>query len=640
MQIAEITLFQVPWTQAYDNLPFGTASLGDEVLMTFLKSHYTSVKENISGTRSFKTINGSGVLSIERRADTVYSDYNYAVIKPTFTASKYFYYFINQTDSLNDSRSPSCELQLTYDSFMNNRCLFESTVVQSQLCSRSHVYDLKKTDSGWVPNYKYSLPSIPVYEEGQTAYNNISDFAVCWARITALVGEQYTPSGAKVASRGCYPEQRTTFIACYPLYFLHLPTLTIREGYWRTEKDYAVKVSSLINNNLEEIISIDATFYPPFKYNMVLRDDGYPEVRTVLYDYETETWRSECRTTIVCNQAKKPYLVSVDENGNESNSVLVTGIVYTPQYTYTITTPEVTMKRVYGIADNPNAHRFPVTYQALFYNNAVQPLLFTADSSVITYKIDPSTITPRLYIESGGWRSKPIPLENSGALPTSSSVYDSYVRANGNKILAQREAIVSRNELAKGSLILGAVSGVARAATTGSVSGLINTVGSTAKGVLSASTEYEIGMNSIEASMNDLRNRQDQYSIPSVNISDNILQDLVLKRWFAPTNDKDVDALLTDITYYGFATNTYRDVREATHECYDFVKTINAHFPWITNLRDRYTLERAFNNGVTLWHFDHYLARDPSYNDDDYSYWFSILLMDKNTSNLQKEQTA
>lgn len=637
MRASTIYLFNVPWTYAYDNLPAGLESLSDMDTLKFLCELYGTYSIDFTTAhldyRSFKSSDGSITVPIPVDATTILTEYNYAAI--VYDRTVYFYFIRNSLSLYDNVNTSTCSLDLEFDVYLNNRRYF--LTLDPQLCVRAHVKDLfyDPRVGIWSSNGHYVAPPVSTFEKSVGAKK-----MVCWGRLCTS-GDFFSTSGQSYMIDGCYPSQKITPYIMFPLFVLDPVTFKILPSYWEydTETPEQIDLSEIRVNNIEEIIQFDLTYYPPFDYE-VEEVSGRYRVRTMRQN-ASGLWSATTKESILYNTNECSYLY-YKYNGKQIALPCVTGVVKKAEYNFSIDVPTLPMSRSpFTPSDDdlalssPQMSVYPVSYHALYVNGGMMPLIFPPSVygvyQSIYWTIDPSEVTPRLTLKYYGGRdvyeTKPIPLSNHGFMPTASSQYDAFLRANGNKITAEQQAIYSKNDIATGTAVLSAAKGVASASLSGSTNGLINTGVGFATSMMTAAVNKELALDAFYAKINDLKNAQDSFSIPSANAMSAILQDLVVERAFAPSDRNEVMSLYTDLTYYGFEKTSYRSITEATHECYDYVQTAKAYFPQIPNLAHRRVLEAAFNRGVTLWHFDLL--------DDFTEYGDAVQQMDRNVTNLQ-----
>lgn len=645
MKASEAYLYKVPWSNAYDNLPFGFETLSDYDTNEKLQEFYGGYRATIAGKggnrslRSFRSNNGNITITLkfQEPVTTEYleSNFNYVCLQEDEISK---FYFISSFETGFDGLfETTATLTLEYDIYMNNRSVFPS--IDPQLCTRTHVKDLTYDSrmGTWHTNSLFTPPAVSVYEIG-----GLEGLKVCWARITTS-GDLYNKDKEKVLLDGCYPRHKMTPVLMFPLFILNTETLEIENNaFWEydTVTPNFISLQQLRISNIEEIISVDLTYYPPFEYYIYTDSNDNHRIRVQYYNDNTELWASSASTASVYNLNGSPYLYyKLTDNAIASAPLVTKGIIKpiyeNRAYLLSGSNPREQITAPVQAKKYAQVKCYPIIYSALYFNNKIYPLLFQPETTQIRYEIIPDEITPYLRIHCGHYSSKPIPLSNYGLLPTASSVYDSYIRANGNKIIAQENAIHSKAVLGYAGAALnafGASLSTAGQISTGDTTGISHqsTKGFTGvtSGVLNTYVNKEISLNALYAGLNDLKNAQDIFSIPTANAMSAILQDLVLIRDFIFTDDNEVDSVYMDILYYGYEKNIYRSITEATHECYDYVRTANAYFPQIGNLNYRRVMENAFNRGVTLWHFD--LFEDHK---DDYGN--AIPNMNRNVTNIQ-----
>lgn len=637
MRARDLVLFRVPWTNAYDNLPFGFETANDQEVITFLYTNYSyrnvTLTLSVSDYRSFKASDGNITVPVTVDAQTILTDYNYAAV--LFEGKVYFYFIRNSLSLYDERNNGTCSLDLEYDIYLNNRAYFSK--LDPQLCVRSHVKDLKykpSTDT-WTSTCHYVAPPVSVNE-----YSVSSEIMVCWGRLCTS-GDFYNAAGQSYMIDGCYPSQKITPYIMFPLFAINTGTFELVDAYWEydTQTPEQIDLSEIRVNNIEEILQFDLTYYPPFKYSTTNVSGKY-RIRTCgLID--TGVWKSYTKESILYNVNKVPYLY-YNDYGKQHPLPCVTGVVSKTTYGDSVFNVGSSIVResfspssTAVALNSPQMNVYPIRYTALYVNGSIMPLIFPpqkqSEQQYIAWTINPSDVTPYLTIKYFGgeeaYATKPIPLSNHGFMPTASSQYDAFIRANGNKIMAEQQAIYAKNDLATGSAVLSAAKGVAASALTGSINGMLNTGVGFANSMMTAEVNKELSLDAFYAKLNDYKNAQDSFSIPSANAMSAILQDLVLQRAFKPVDNNEVMSLFTDLTYYGFEKTTYRSLTEPTHECYDYIQTGKAYFPQIPNLAHRRIMEAAFNRGVTCWHFD-LIDRFDGYDD-------AIKTMNRNYTNRQ-----
>lgn len=136
----------------------------------------------------------------------------------------------------------------------------------------------------------------------------------------------------------------------------------------------------------------------------------------------------------------------------------------------------------------------------------------------------------------------------------------------------------------------------------GIVSKVLTGVSTGNAGMIASGTSDLIGF---YANQIDLKNRQDNYSVPSFIASDDIqYQDFPFILSCEMYDESEIQTIATRWQRYGYKINKRGSIRENTRIDFDHVKTIDCNIPFITNIRDKNELETAYNNGITRWHIN------------------------------------
>lgn len=596
MQVERIWLAEVPWSQNYDNLPAFPATAIPSDIKDFIISTYPTWGYTFDSARSFKSVNGRITIQLPITELRAYTEFNYAIIR---NGAIYYFYFIENPGSLyNNIANGTVTMELVRDVFLNNIKLIREA--PKQLAARYTYPFIQRTSEevgGFIADSVHIPSQIPVKETDGFEGNR---YMVCWARVWTDGSFKDTAGNTKYR-RGVYESQPMTPIVCYPLWVYDTYQFEKVDGwYYIPQGDEGDRLgeypigSDMVIGNIDNIIQVDLTYYPPFPY--CIEDD-------CVYVKGCLGLRDENGNSYVYSRGTSTTIPVV------SKIVPISGAV---TYDFTIELPQAEYHDITTL-DNMNFSRsiysemYPYKYKALYFNGKIEPLIPYPKTSKVDVIFDTSDITPFIRLKfyardtKAQYISKPIPLDNSGQLSTAIALYDSYQRASGNKLTAQKVASIY-SAIKQGLTGISSIGlGVASSASTGGTVGL-STLVSGVVGLATSPIDGAISYGSLNAQISDIKNSQDIYTIPTVNASSDPLQDLVIVRVFKWVSDEEMKTAVMNIEQYGIEHQDYVSLFSGAHKLYDYIRTVNCQLPNIVNKNERATLERIFNRGATMWY--------------------------------------
>ena len=616
MKASRIHLMKVPFDNSYTNVyDFPDGLVDNDIVFARLSALGFETKIiDFNRDKYFISINNNSIISLNINYDEV-KDFNYAVVEYSEGYSIYKFYFITSIKSLNSGLNPTTEIAIEYDCWLNNIDKFYSSDIKQQIIT-GHVKDSIKSGNLYYPNSIHGASSdITLKESGA---DEPKRYKVLWLRIWMDTNDIYYLSNETYInsySTGCYLTHSRTPILFVP--YLVIDTLSMTAVYnYKWGGQYingSVYVSPISN-----ILKMDLTYYPPFNYSfnadntITIGASGFFTFSTA----EVYVNRGEGAYTPICIYRKKvlpqnpsspqipfPYPVVFMYHGDNdlASKVLFEEIDINKYSLYNYN------KNTYltNFIDQPIGQLYPYYFYSLLCNGTSNPIVFYKDSISCKVKIYSEKISPyytlAFYDKDGlkVYESKPVFVQNTGSILTSYSAYDAYLRNNGNQLNMQYERL-------KTNALKSTVNNLVSFASYPSAKASGNFIKNTGFTLIDYYTEKK----TIDARIEDIRNSQGVFNMPSIDANANIMQDIILLRTFAPSNKDEFNYIATTEHYFGKVINFADKITNCNKKIFDFKKIINPSIPFITNIDERNTLLSALENGITFWHYDPYLDGD------------------------------
>lgn len=614
MKIKSMFLLALPLDNTHKNVFMFPPSYTKVRIAQQLADLYPGISKSFTPTKSFKVTNGKSTLSIDEPYDKI-KDYNYMCITD---GTNYYFYFITGFSSLNEGTNSSTNISVEYDAWMNNVL----TIANSShpiMCVKGHMPEFYKSD--------YTSSVYPTFVQGgsdtianiERASTVTGKPIILWLRVFTD-GELYSSyNGGRVLTKGCYPDHSNCPVIMFPYlaldpYTLEVKTVQVQHTVVIQDDASYYLDGSLVLANTEHIIKADLTAYAPFSYNLTLSGSKY--VLTFTDDYPTTVYTYTSGGS--SSAPNTDYYVYRQENLETTKKICV-GVARqtrTIAETYTIGAPAVSSTSLQSIAEltiegirsNTDLSRmFPYVYDAYYVNGTMYPIIFKKKATKWVMKIYCNRLQPYYvvyqYNDSNNliYQSKPIPIENTGEILTLESKYDSFLRNNGNQIIAQQNRNVWNFTKSTVSNVWATATGSAKAVGKGSKSALATSAGSGAIGIALAYGESSMVDYELKAKINDIKNMQDEYNFPSIDATCNIYQDAVIFRKFTYEDETEINSVCVNQHFYGkqmpFVTTTNAQLMRL----FQYVQSANANITEVKNADERREVNAIYNNGVTLW---------------------------------------
>lgn len=645
-----------------------------DVMHEFPSLGFTTI--TLPSTRSVKTVNRNFTMTVQVSPTLLQKQQQYCVVEtPT---GEYHYYFVrrieSEYDNVTNDLTPTCTCEFIndpwgefYDKIKENKDkMFPATrltTADMHLYPSISPYPYRNINRDFIP----AIETHEVYDDSWIEYNDDTGvvleystrYMALWLRVRTD-GELCLSGSELYENFGCYPKDVCTPYLLVPYAILDRETMTLDWNFTLSiskggsSEIYGTIKGQVKPNNITNILSADLTAFPPFRYHV---DESGKYL--VVDDYKSET-----KYGVITNANGDAFFTRSTQTLGKNFPVACFYAAggathefrsYVPiQYRADITRAVLTESNVETVCplltDQP-----PFTSHSVYYNGVMESLVPVVKGTDYTIKVSVETSIPMMTItydgdhrDNNGWTTKPIPLVNSGEVPTSVSAYDTYMRSYGNQIIAQEDALATQRDLARkenwysfGNSILslgssatqigmgissGNAGGIARG-VTGMSGGIVGAVSTFTLNPEKIQAQYDIGMNAIQATLADKKNQQDQYRIPSASAFANLVQDGLLFRKSVVSDKKQLYGAIMQHLRYGYETNCLSPIIPLNHELYDFIQLRYAFFSFISDKVGRAALENMYRNGLTIWYID-------SYQIDDYG--STVKNIEYTTNNLQR----
>ena len=573
MKITSITFYKTPLDDSYRNVfDFGSYEETGNIYKQFLDLTFPKKVISLTSVRSVKETNGNCTFTLF----TEYADireYNYVCVN----GDKF--YFVTDYVSQNDGNRASVGIILKWDAWANNlNALSDTGNFDTNVIERRH------TERFYANNSGNATRQYNTVAEGDTPNHIVKDISsvnmVLWQafRFDSDVFIKNS-SGSLFRYRGLIGTQaEKTPVTFNPVFTYNASTKTLsRISKVNGEiKNYADIYSSELKSS--HILASWFTFLAPIQ--AVVTADGEitinNSVLTSVYLYATEG------STQVQIGGTRDKFMSVQD-----------GIEWWKNQPYPT---DVYFRRTKGAIA-------PATTTDYFTRNI--PAVRNAESKLYTYPYNYTKFKIRdkehINVNTDRYdefevildardKTTPILRFTEFGNPDNTPVYVPI--PSQNIISVDQLDLFNRNngESAYTNLGLGIVSKVLTGTSTGNA------------GMIASGATDLIGF---YANQTDLKNRQDNYSVPSFIASDDIqYQDFPFILSCEMYDESEIQTIVTRWQRYGYKINKRGSVRENTRIDFDYVKTIDCNLPFITNIRDKNEIESAYNNGITRWHIN------------------------------------
>lgn len=581
---------------------------------------------------------------------------NYAIVtyKTTDKSVRSVCYFVDALESgysQGDSiKSGTCILRFTYDVWANNVYkLYYYSGGRQFLASRCTDNILAADSDNVIPNFHGVFPESEYIErpieldESDTDYLK-QRYRVAWARIKvddSIVWDNKDNEYRLYSTTSDIP------IFMYPLWIFDIEEqeiLSLQVCRWYSQDSW-IDFDDIVLAKSTGLVYGDITYYPPFNYQLIesggiffvkYQSGGLLNYTSIIQDSNGYILHSRANVNIPVEAATIGTGALLTYSFRFNTTSLAS---YRDSYIFS----DNYFKTNSGLVDAP-----PKLTYAIFANGSIEPIIPLPDCTYITIDIHCDQYVPtyiiRQYTTSGIIKTKPKVLTNVGQLNLLSTAYDSYLRSNGNQIIAQQQQYEYNKIKSLNYAALGAITGgasVIAGAVTGGVTGMVSgglTIARSVTDSLYAFSDERMSNNALQSKLNDIANAQDNYSVVTATAKDNIYQDLLLLRKLVVKDTKIYESIIRNITRYGLEYDRYVNPFTMYHDCFDYFKLQNPQFPWIQNLKHRRILEAIYRRGVTVWHYYAlYLGEYRGGHDKYTGYELGTIICNPNVTNQQIE---
>ena len=573
MKITSITFYKTPLDDSYRNVfDFGNYEETGNIYKQFLDLTFPKKVISLASVRSVKETNGNCTFTLF----TEYADireYNYVCIN----GDKF--YFVTDYVSQNDGNHASVGIILKWDAWANNlNALSDTGNIDTNVIERRH------TERFYAGNSGNAIRQYNTVAEGDSPNHIVKDISsvnmVLWQafRFDSDVFIKNS-SGTLFYYAGLIGTQSVkTPVTFNPVFTYNAKTKTLtRVSKVNGEiKNYANIYSSSLKSS--HILSSWFTFLAPIQASVTA--DG--EI-TILNTDLTNTYLYEKQgsETVQIGGTSDYFMTVRDPDTWWEIRPMPTDVYYRKakgSVTPTITTDYFTRNIPAVRNAESKLYTYPYNYTKFKIRDKEHINVNTDrydDFEVILDARDKTTPILR-FTEFGNADNTPVYVPIPSQNIISVDQLDLFNRNNG--------------ESAYTNLGLGIVSKVLTGASTGNA------------GMIASGATDLIGF---YANQTDLKNRQDNYSVPSFIASDDIqYQDFPFILSCEMYDEDEIQTIITRWQRYGYKINKRGSVRENTRIDFDYVKTIDCNLPFITNIRDKNEIESAYNNGITRWHIN------------------------------------
>lgn len=573
MKITSITLYKTPLDDSYRNVfDFGSYETTGNIYKQFLDLTFPKKLISLTSVKSVKVTNGNCAFTLFAEYAEM-REYNYVCINSNS------FYFITDYVSQNDGNRASVGIILKWDAWANNlSALSDAGNFDTNVIERRHTERFYSDNSG------NAVRQYNTVAEGDSPNHIVKDISsvnmVLWQAFRfdsdVLIKNS---SDSLFRYKGLIGTQaEKTPVTFNPVFTYNTRTKTLtRISKVNGEiKNYADIYSSTLKSS--HILSSWFTFLAPIQ--AVVTADGEitinNSVLTSVYLYATEGssqvqiggtsdkfmsvqdgiewWKNQPYPTDVYFRRTKGSIAPAITTDYFARNIPAVRNAESKLYTYPYNYTKFKIRDKEHI--NVNTDRYEDFEVILDARDKTTPILRFTEFG--------NTDNTPVYV--------PIPSQNI----ISVDQLDLFNRNNG--------------ESAYTNLGLGIVSKVLTGTSTGNA------------GMIASGATDLIGF---YANQTDLKNRQDNYSVPSFIASDDIqYQDFPFILSCEMYDEAEIQTITTRWHRYGYKINKRGSVRENTRIDFDYVKTIDCNLPFITNIRDKDDIESAYDNGITRWHIN------------------------------------
>lgn len=625
MAVQAITFFKVPFDNTYKNVYAfpETNSPSSQYIYNKFRETFDYLDYPITN-KEFRITNNRMVISyytVSRNGAAYYNinQYNYCAVQSNTTGtSEWRFYFVTGYSTLNQSpTNGSIDLQVEYDCWINN--VFE--IIQSKkysaphkfIASKGHINDVIK-QSGNVYSKQLAFTAdnlIYTFEHVNSSRKN----KILWARILLTTNELYQSTDSGFVKKTVY----SCSSGNVQLPYVYLPVAvynSISKEYYPSAtyklqtKDETTSLIIPIGcfnmkfNTTGIISTVDFTFYPPFNiYEDETNKRFVIDADQNVYQY---TWYSK-----VNDEYQSIAYTAYSDNIERTQVVSARSQYFAPKLIYNTDKIYISHSTendyILGVS-NPLLAQYPFEYYDIEISGTHTQLVLPENCTSFQIVIKIINESVMWYAECFDkndneiYQTRELPIYNNGIVPHISDPESLFYRNQGNQFKTQ---IDNANTKFMSSSVQNAISGVTSAAMfatglNGNIGGVVNAI----NGEIQAGTEYYMQNKMFAAKRADLANQTNEISIGSANALESIfLQNALIITKYTAVNSTERDNLLYDIYRYGLQINHTDYSSNLSHKVFNYKKAVDFQIPTITSNQERFTIERIFNSGVTIWNF-------------------------------------
>lgn len=603
--VKTIYFFKVPFDNTYKNvLSFpGFSDTSASTIILRLMALYDVFTYTIPNNKriSIKETNGKSVISISGSLTKPYKelkDYNYCAIAYDLGNNKtsYSFYFVTSYDSLNQGTIPSTLIQIEYDCWLNNYSKISTDDKQFTMV-RGHKFDLLNTSGDTL---------LPKYNSVDADIRNYKiNYKTTTPRILWIKLKLNSLTGFYTGSDGNYFAARfssaNTYSSQVPVVYAPIGVYISQNRAFASQNEYNFKVSNptqtsvtypignllfaLTTQNVIE--SAELTYFPPFP---ITYDSANKSFTIGNSDFVMSIFDLLTKDTSSGSDIYEHLFVSIGSFGgviccteSYKKKVFTASIVYEKNITGIL-------KQYYD--GNAYVNAYPFKRYSLHVGSSIIPLIPPDNATniwlmihiveeLVEYKIIYRGQNDELLAESDY-----IPLHTIGLVTTIGDQSSLYFRNNANQMLATQEAYNAKFIM---STILNASN-----AMTNPISAVT--------GFANSAVNYYVQNNMLEAKKKDVNNMLNSVS----NIGNDALQNVLYQNFPYLTEDECIKddyykTKIFELYKYGSASNSVDNLTLLPFKYFNYKQYYNFSAPYITNNKERETVESILSNGVFIW---------------------------------------
>lgn len=651
MKYKKLTFLKVPFDNSYSNLytfpdldSLAPADIAQALINYGFPSYVITAEKN----RHFKITNGNVIMSVPVDYDYI-KNFNY-VIAQSENADEYTqFYFVTGFSSLNTGEAPSTDINIQFDSYMNNY-YYITTVSEKFTQSSGHTLDIVSKNNKIYPKQMY--PSLSATNMIESPVN--LGYKILWLELTLDgEGDYYnTPepeeSTPKATPNSVYGSASQLPIVLVPIAVLNTSTMLFEpDGSFElvVGLEVSLRTRMAISNQIFKIfgglhiVQARLTYSCPFNYTAYTGEgtQAYFLVESNSYTLENLFIKTQIPTTESATEYKYLPLCETVSGSTEQFTVLVSRTAIT-------SLKEVRLKKVYGVINTdyipnyaitgdykpeyiPQMKAYPFIQYKLICGNE-QITLYPPEhcTNIVIYEIIEGyeSVYQITYCDSNIDVNNPYgheiysttlhPRNTNGFVPTVISSEDVYIRNNGNALNTQMQ--LARLNFAKNSVqnSLGyAISGIGAMITAVSnpIAGAMQMASAKSSRISnSIDNAYSLysTIKSTDASIEDTKNAQDTITNVDANALKNaLMQDsIIVRKCEVDPSCTTYNSIAQSIYKNGIDTRCETGLLDSNRKLFFYRKLINCSIPTITNIEERTTVESIFLNGATFWKLKYY----------------------------------